>query len=65
MGLDISGAVGVFHMKGLESKVQPVPRNPRKTKLFGGISRDFCQEIPGMPNKFENKMAPGTRKYYF
>ena len=26
-----------------------------ETKLFGGVSRDFCWDIPGVPEKFENK----------
>ena len=27
----------------------------QETKLFGGISRDFAQDFPGAPEKFEKK----------
>ena len=29
------------------------PSKPMETKLVGGISRDFYQDVPGMPEKFE------------
>ena len=29
----------------------------QETKHLGGISRDFCQDIPGVPEKFEKKHA--------
>ena len=42
-----SGGVGVFHVKGQRPKSSICPSKPRETKLFGGISRDFCWDIPG------------------
>ena len=50
-----SGRVGVFHVKwwGPESSV--CSSQPRETKLSDGISRDFCRDIPGVPEKFEEE----------
>ena len=50
-----SGGVGVFHVKGWGSKGSVCPSNPKETKLFGGISRGFARDIPGVPEKFEKK----------
>ena len=52
-----SGGVGVFHVKGVGAKKfgMSFDSKSRETKLFGGISRDFCRDIPGVPEKFENK----------
>ena len=50
-----AGGVGVFHVTGGEAKSLACPLKPRETSLFGGISRDFCREIPGVPQKFEKK----------
>ena len=47
-----SGGVGVFHPDGWGPKSSVCPR---KTKLFGGMSRYFCWHIPGVPEKFEKK----------
>ena len=49
------GRVGVFHVKGWWSKSPVCPLKPRETKLFGGISRDFCRDVPGVTEKFEKK----------
>ena len=46
-----SGGVGVFW--GPKSSV--FPSKPRQTKCFGGISRDFCRDILGVPEKLEKK----------
>ena len=48
-----SGGVGVFHVNGVGPKSSVWPSKPRESKLFGGISRDFCRDIPGAPEKFE------------
>ena len=50
-----SGGVGVFHMKGWGPKSSVCPSKPRETKLLGGISRGYCWDIPGVPEKFEKK----------
>ena len=50
-----SGGVGFFHVKGWGPKSSVCPSKPRKTKLFGGISRDFCWDIPGTPENVEKK----------
>ena len=42
-------------MKGWGSKSSVCPSKPRETKLFGGMSRDFCRDILGAPEKFEKK----------
>ena len=41
--------VGVFHVKGSGPKSSVCPSKPRETKLLGGISRDFCWDIPWAP----------------
>ena len=38
---DISGVVGVFHMKGWGPKSSVCPSKPGKSNFFGEISRDF------------------------
>ena len=53
--------VGVFHMKGLEPKSSVCPSKLRKTKPFGGISRHFCWDIPGAPEKFIGPLNRDTR----
>ena len=50
-----SGGVGVFHVKGWGPKSSVCPSNPSETKIFGRMSRDFCRDIPGVPEKFEKK----------
>ena len=47
------GGVGVFHVKGWGPKSSVCHSEPKETKLFSGISRDFCQDILGAPEKFE------------
>ena len=37
------------------SKSPVCPSKPRKNKLFGGISREFCRDVPGVPEEFENQ----------
>ena len=32
-----------------------------ETKRFGGISRDFCCDIPGVPEKFAKKIVFNSR----
>ena len=41
-------------MKGSSQKVRFLPRSSGKTNI-GGISRDFCSDIPVAPEKFEEK----------
>ena len=50
-----SGGVGVFGVTGWGSKSSVCPSKPRETKLFGGISGDFCRDIPGLPKKLETR----------
>ena len=50
-----SSGVGFFHVKGWGPKSSVCPSKPWETKLFGGISPDFCRDIPGAPEKFEKK----------
>ena len=46
----------VFQVKGWVCEKSSVcPTKPRETKLFGGISQDFCQDIPEASKKFERK----------
>ena len=42
-------------MKGWGLRSSVCPSKPRETKLFGGISRDFCRDVLGAPEKFEKK----------
>ena len=42
-------------MNGVGAKKFGMSFEAQGTKLFGGISRDFCRDIPGMPEKFEKK----------
>ena len=57
LGPETFGWVGVLPREGMGAKkVRHVLRKkPRETKLFGGISRDFCQDIPGVPEKFAKR----------
>ena len=41
-----SGGVGVFYPKGWGPKSSVRPSKPSETKLLGGISREFCRDIP-------------------
>ena len=50
-----SGRVGVFHVKGWGPKSSVCHSKPRETKLFGGISRDFCRDIPGCLKSLRKK----------
>ena len=40
-------------MNGWGPKSSVCPSKPRESKLFGGISRDFWRDVPGVPAKFE------------
>ena len=45
--------------KGWGPKSSVCPSNPRETKLYGGISQDFCRDIrdiPGAAEKSEKKL---------
>ena len=42
-------------MKGWGPKSSMWPSMPRKSNFLGGISRVFCWDIPGVPEKFEKK----------
>ena len=42
-------------MEGWGPKSSVCPSKPRKTKLFGRISRDFGRVVPGAPEKLERK----------
>ena len=42
-------------MKGWGPKSSTCPSKPRETKLFGGISRNFCRDIPEAPEKVKKK----------
>ena len=48
-----SGGMGVFHARGWGPKSSVCPSKPRETKLFSGVSWDFCRDVPGAPEKFE------------
>ena len=50
-----SGGVGVCHVKGWGPKSSVCPSKPRKTKLFGGISRDFAGIFQGRPKSLRKK----------
>ena len=54
-GPDIFGwGGGLPHERGGGgAKSSVCPSKPGETKLFGGISRDFCRDMPGVPEKFE------------
>ena len=54
-----SGGVGVFSAKGWGSKNSICPSKPKKTNFLGGMSRDICRNIPGVPEKLGN---PKKRK---
>ena len=51
----ISLGGGGFHTKGWGPKSSVCHSKPRETKRFGGNSRDFCRDIPQVPEKFEKK----------
>ena len=38
---------------GYLRKTSVCPSKPRETKPFGGISRDFCRDVPGVPDMLE------------
>ena len=40
-------------MKGGRSKSSVRPSKPMKTILLGGRTREFCRDIPGLPEKYE------------
>ena len=42
-------------MKGWVSKSSACPLKPRENNIFRGISKEFCRDIPGVPEKFENR----------
>ena len=42
-----------LHVKGWGPKSSVRPSKRRETKFFGGISRDFGRDIPGLPEEFE------------
>ena len=44
-------------MKGRGPKSSVCPSKPRETKLFGRISQDFCQDMPGVPEEFKPKKS--------
>ena len=48
-------------MKGWGPKSSACPSKPRETEPFGGISWDFCRDIPGVPGKFEKNRERGNR----
>ena len=50
-----SDGVGVFHVKGWGPKSSVCPSKPWKTKLFGGISRNFRTDISGGARKVLEK----------
>ena len=52
-----SGGVGLFHVKEWGPKSSVCPSKPRETKFCGGISWDFCRDIPVVPEKFEKNMC--------
>ena len=51
-----SRGVGVFHLKGWAPKSSACPLKPMETKLLGGMSWDFCRDIPGAHEKFEENI---------
>ena len=42
-------------MKGWGPKSSVCPSKLRETKVFGGMSQDFCRDAPELPEKFEKK----------
>ena len=54
-GPDIFGWGGGLPREGVGAK--KFGMKPREATLLGGISRDFCQDIPGAPEKCEKKMV--------
>ena len=46
-------------MKGWGPKSSVCPSMPREPKLFGGISRSFCRDVPGVRKEPEGKNAKG------
>ena len=52
---DISGGVGVFHVKGWGPKSSVCPSTTGKSNFWGGISRDFAGISRRCPKKFEKK----------
>ena len=51
-----SGGVGGLRREGVGGQKCGIFSRPRETKLFGGISLDFCRDILRTPEKFEKKM---------
>ena len=52
-----SGWLGVFHMKGWGPKSSVCSSKRRETKLFGGISREFCRDISGSPKNLSKNVC--------
>ena len=46
---------GSFRYQGVSTR--GIRHSPGKTKLFGGISWEFCQDISGVPEKFNIKKS--------
>ena len=44
---------GTSEQRGWRPNSLVCPSKRRENKLFGGISRDFCWDIPGVPEEFE------------
>ena len=55
LGLDIFGWGGGLPRQAVGAKRFGMSFKTQKTKLFVGISRDFCWDIPGVPEKAEKK----------
>ena len=71
-GPDISGGVGVFHVKGWGPKSSVCPSKPGKSNFLGGISRDFAGISRQCPKSLRKKslcsiLVPYdySRKNYF
>ena len=60
-----SGGVGVFHVKGWGPKSSVCLSKPGETKLFGGISRDVCRDIPGAPESLKKYLCSILVPYNF
>ena len=54
-GPDIFGRVGGLSREWGGAKKFSMYLKPKETKLFGRISRDFCRDIPAVPERFEKK----------
>ena len=52
-----SGGVRVFYMKGWGPKSSVCPWRPGNSNFFAGISREFCWDVPELPEKFDNKKS--------